>query len=465
MTSAVVSPVAARPDPTVLPGRAARAEALGRAQVVAWVGFVAVAVTIGLWLRHGELASATGPGGFATAVGQLTALLGTLAVLGQLLLMSRIAWLERAIGLDRLAVWHRWNGFATVWMLVAHVVFTTVGYAQGDRVSLWAQTRDFVSHYPDVLMTWVGLVLFFAVAATSVKIARRALQRQTWYFVHLYAYLAVALTFAHQLAVGTDLSNDSAARVWWVGLYVVVFGAILWWRVIVPVRFNLRHDLRVHSVKREAPGIVSILVRGRHLDEIAVQPGQFFLWRFFTPTGWWQAHPFSLSALPTKNRMRITVKNLGDHSGRLQHLRPGVRVLAEGPYGTFTPELQTSRRVLLVAGGIGITPLRAMLDGFGPDDDVVLLYRVATAEEAVFTDELKRLASAPNVRVHVIPGTEIGDDQTDLLGIPLLQKGVPDIATRDCFVCGPPALIEAVNRRLTKLGVPRERIHFERFQF
>ena len=113
-----------------------------------------------------------------------------------------------------------------------------------------------------------------AVGATSVQIARRKLQRQTWYFVHLYAYVAIALTFAHQLSVGTDFSGDRAARVWWVGLYVAVFGAVLWWRVIEPWRFNLRHDLRVHSVKREAPGVVSIQVRGRDLDRNDAQPGQ-----------------------------------------------------------------------------------------------------------------------------------------------------------------------------------------------
>ncbi|MDQ1455352.1 MAG: hypothetical protein QOH28_972 [Actinomycetota bacterium] len=391
-------------------------------------------------------------------------MLGTYAVLGQLLLMSRIVWLERAIGLDRLAVWHRWTGFATVWLLVGHVVFTTVGYAQGDRISLWAQTRDFVSHYPDVLMAWVGFAMFIAVGVTSVQIARRKLQRQTWYFIHLYAYLAIALTFAHQLAVGTDFSSDRAARAWWIVLYLATFGSILWWRVIEPWRLNLRHDLRVHSVKREAAGVVSIQVRGRDLDLIDAQPGQFFLWRFITPTGWFQAHPFSLSAAPRNNRLRITVKNLGDHSARLQRIRPGVRVLAEGPYGTFTAERRTRRRVLLIAGGIGITPLRALLETFGPDDDVVLLYRVATADDTVFGDELRQFAGARNIRIHVIAGNEIGDDRTDLLGVPAMRRGVPDIATRDCFVCGPPALLDALKRRLALLGVPRHQIHYERFQ-
>jgi predicted ferric reductase len=391
-------------------------------------------------------------------------LVGTYAVLVQLLLMSRIVWLERAVGLDRLVVWHRWTGFATLWLLVGHVIFTTVGYAQGDRMSLWAQTRDFVSHYPDVLMAWVGFVMFIAVGVTSVQIARAKVQRHTWYFIHLYAYLAVALAFAHQFAVGSDFSNDRAARVWWIFLYLIVFGSILWWRVIVPWRLNLRHDLRVHSVKREAPGVVSIHVRGRDLDLIDAQPGQFFLWRFITSTGWWQAHPFSLSATPRKNRMRITVKNLGDHSARLQRIRPGVRVFAEGPYGTFTAERRTRSRALLIAAGIGITPLRALLDTFGPDDDVVLLYRVATADDTVFRHELREFARADNLRIHVIEGNEIGDDRTDLLGVSLLERNVPDVATRDCFVCGPPAFLDALKRRLAILGVPRHQIHYERFQ-
>ncbi len=461
MTYDVTSSPIARLTPTPRGGRDC---AIANARVVAWVVCLGAAVTIGLWIRHGELGSSRGPGGPATALGQITALLGTYAVLGELLLMSRIAWLERAIGLDRLAIWHRWNGFAAVLLLLAHVVFTTLGYAQGDRMSLWSQTRDFISHYPDVLTAWVGLALFVAVAATSVRLARRRLQRHTWYFVHLYAYLAVALTFAHQIAVGTDFSGDRAARVWWIGLYLLVIGAIVWWRVLEPVRLNVRHDLRVHSVKREAPGVVSINIRGRDLDRMGAQPGQFFLWRFLTPTGWWQAHPFSLSAAPKRNRVRITVKDLGDQSHRLQRIRPGARVFAEGPYGTFTNERRTRRRVLLIAGGIGITPLRAMLDDLGPDDDVVLLYRVAKPEDAVFEKELRDFAAAPNRRIHLIPGTQIGDDQTDLLGIPFLQRSVPDLATRDCFLCGPPAFFDAVSRRLRVLGVPRRQVHYERFE-
>ena len=115
-----------------------------------------------------------------------------------------------------------------MWLLGGHVVFTTVGLRAGRttcRSGLRRATSS--SHYPDVLMAWVGFVLFIAVAVTSVHVARRKLQRQTWYFVHLYAYLAVALTFAHQLAVGTDFGGDRPTA-WWICLYLVVFGSILW---------------------------------------------------------------------------------------------------------------------------------------------------------------------------------------------------------------------------------------------
>ena len=292
-------------------------------------------VVVGLWLRHGGVGAASGAGGTATALGQITALLGTYAVLVQLLLMSRLSWLEGSVGLDRLAVWHRWNGFAALWLLVGHLVFTTIGYAQGDRMSIVDQTKDFITHYPDVLMAFVALALLIVVAVTSVRLARRAIRREVWYSVHLYAYLAVALGFAHQLAVGTDFSSDRAARVYWCALYLAVAACLIVWRVGRPLAFNHRHQLRVQEVKREAPGVVSIYINGKDVNRIEAVPGQFFLWRFLTRDSWFRSHPFSLSAAPGK-RLRITVKSLGDHTQELQRIPRGTRVFAEGPFGTFT---------------------------------------------------------------------------------------------------------------------------------
>jgi len=448
------------------PAPVRRRRASDRAFVVVVVIAANAAVTLGLWIRHGGFRAMSGTGGVAIAAGQLTALAGTYAVLVQLLLMARVPWLERRIGLDRLAVWHRWLGFAVVWLLVGHTVLTTLGYAQSVHVSIVAQTRDFIAHYPDVLMAFVGLGLLLAVGISSVRVARLKLSREAWYSIHLYAYLAVALSFAHQLAVGTDFSQDRAARLWWIALYVAVFGSILIWRVGSPLRFNARHDLRVREVRREVPGVVSIYVTGRRLDEVEAQAGQFFLWRFLTRDRWWKAHPFSLSAAPTKRGLRITVKDLGDDSGSLPRVRKGTRVFAEGPYGTFTEERRTLHKVLLVAGGIGITPLRALLASIPADPgDITLLYRAVSADDVIFRDELADIGARRGVTLHALIGSEIGDDETDQLGIPAITRLVPDVLSRDVFVCGPPGLVDAVRRRLRRIGVPPAQIHFERFEF
>jgi predicted ferric reductase len=442
-----------------------RGVAADRAWVVGMLAVVNAVVIVGMWVRHGGVSELGAVGGVATGTGQLTGLLGTYAVLLELLLMARLPWLERFVGLDRLAIWHRWTGFAAVSLLVAHTVLITVGYAQSDHLSLWSQTSDFVRNYADVLMAFVALALLIALAVTSIRRARRRLQRETWYFVHLYAYLAVVLGFAHQLAVGNDFVTDRLARVYWVALTLAVAAIIVAARVVAPLRFNARHQLRVLNVVQETPGVVSIVIGGRDLDAMRARAGQFFLWRFLTPEGWWKAHPLSLSAVPTNDLLRITVKDLGDTTHRLQTVRAGTRVFAEGPFGTFTAHRRSGRPLLFIAGGIGITPLRALLDELPTGTRCTVLYRVNTESEILFAAELDEIARAKGVEVVCLTGVEIGNDRTDRLGVPMLRRLVPDIRNRDCFVCGPPALVTAVCRRLHALGVPDSAVHFERFEF
>jgi ferredoxin-NADP reductase len=122
--------------------------------------------------------------------------------------------------------------------------------------------------------------------------------------------------------------------------------------------------------------------------------------------------------------------------------------------------------VALIAGGIGITPLRALLETLpGGPGDITLLYRAATEGDIAFRRELDTLVERRGIRLHVLVGTNIGDDRTDQLGVPALRGLVSDIAQRDVYVCGPPAMIEAVGRRLQALGVPSKHVHSERFDY
>ena len=419
----------------------------------------------GMWVRHGGLNGLTTPGTVLIAAGQLTALLGTYLALIGLVLMSRSPWLDRLFGLPRLAYWHRWVGFGCVWLLVAHTVLTTVGFAVTTGSDALAETWALLTTYPYVLMATVGLLMLVAVGITSVRIARRRLTYETWYYVHLYAYLGMALGFAHQLVIGTDFLSDPLARAYWVGLYLVTILAILVFRIGQPLQLFLRHRLRVANVVAEAPGVVSVYVTGRRLDRLAAQPGQFFLWRFLAGDGWWRAHPYSLSAAPNHRYLRLTVKASGDGTSVVQSLQPGTPVFVEGPYGAFTGDDRTQTRVLLIAGGIGITPLRALVENMpAPRGAITLIYRASRWEDIVFRDELDELMKSRGLRIQYLIGRRF-ELRRDPLDARHLRGVVPDIAEREIYVCGPVGMIDTVRRSLHQLGVPGAHIHEERFEY
>jgi predicted ferric reductase len=435
----------------------ARLPRLTTQAVVAGAGIANVVVIAGLWLRAGGVTDIHGTADALTSAGRLTALLGAYLALVAVLLLARVPILERLAGFERLVGWHRWAARGCLGLLLAHTALTTAGLTVGDRISLPREAGRLISQYPGVITATAGLLLLIAVAVTSAVIVRRRLRYETWYFVHLYTYLAIALAFSHQIATGKDFVGDPAARVYWTALYIAVLAALVVFRVALPLVRGARHRLRVSTVTEEAPGVVSIEITGRELERLRAQPGQFFLWRFITRGRWWQAHPFSLSA-PPDGRLRITVKNSGDFTSDLSALRPGTRVLAEGPYGSFTAAARRRPRVALIAGGAGITPIRALLETMpaGPGD-VALVYRAPRQEDIVFRDELERLARVRGADLHFVVGPS-GE-----LSRETLARLVPDISERDAFVCGPPGMVDATRASLMAAGVPGRHVFTERF--
>jgi predicted ferric reductase len=441
-----------------------RPRALRPGDVLA-IGLANGLLIVGMWIRHGGLHGLTSPGTLLIAAGQLTALLGTYLALIGLVLMSRSPWLDRLIGLPRLASWHRWVGFGCVWLLVAHTVLTTAGFTLTSGSDAVAETWSLLTTYPYVLMATVGLVMLIAVGITSVRMARRGLSYETWYFIHLYAYLGMALGFAHQLVVGTDFLSDPVAQAYWIGLYVVTIVAIVVFRVGQPVQLFFRHRLRVAHVAAEGPGVVSVYVTGRELDRLTAQAGQYFLWRFLAGDGWWRAHPFSLSAAPNDRYLRLTVKATGDGTSAMQRLAIGTPVFVEGPYGAFTADPSTRSRILLIAGGIGVTPLRALLEAMPASrGTITLIYRASRWEDVVFGDELDALVKARGARLHYLIGHRF-ELRRDPLEARNLHRLVPDIAEREIYVCGPDGMIKRVRRSLRALRVPVSNIHEEHFAY
>jgi len=401
------------------------------------------------------------PGGIATAVGQLFGLAGTYLLLVMLLLIARFPWVEAAVGQDRLLRWHRRLGAWPIGLLVAHAALVTWGYAESARSGIWHQAWLFLRSYPDVLAAVVGLGLILAAGATSIRYARRRMRYETWWVVHLYTYLALALSFPHQLANGQSFVGHPLATVTWAVIWSATAGVVLIFRVLVPVGRSVYHGLRVVDVRDEAPGVVSIVCTGRHLERLAVSGGQFFQWRFLQRGMWWQAHPYSLSAMPRPPYLRFTVKATGDHSLMLHRVPKGTRLFIEGPYGAFTSAARRSDRLLLVGAGVGITPIRALLEDLpkGVTADVIL--RGSRHADLLFRSELDSLVSMRGGTVHQLVGSrhEVTADARALADL------VPDIASRDVYICGPEGFNQEILGAVRLLGLSEQQVHHESFVF
>jgi predicted ferric reductase len=434
-----------------------------REGLVAAVIAAGAVATLAMWWVDTSPASLHGAGPWLAGAGRVTGLLGTYLVVIGVALMGRIAWLDRLIGMDRLAVWHRRNGQYSVSLLVAHAVLIIWGYAYSDHAGVLHETTTVVLDYPDMLAATVGLALFVAIGIVSARALRRRISYQAWYFIHLYAYLGLALSFAHEFNTGVDFATHPVNRAAWIVLYAGVGLLLLVYRVGKPVRDGIRHQMRVEKVVDEAPGTVSVWITGRDLDRLRPAAGQFFLWRFLTKDGWWQAHPYSLSSVPNRTHLRVTVKGLGDHSRDLPALRPGTRLVAEGPYGAFTPGRRRMRKVVLIGGGVGITPLRALFESLpGDGRDLSLIYRAGGPDEVLFRSELDAIAAGRGARIAYLVGSRT--EHPGWLTARHLKTLLPDIGNHDVYLCGPPGLVASVEASLADLHVPRRQIHTEHFE-
>ncbi|HQF04084.1 MAG TPA: ferric reductase-like transmembrane domain-containing protein, partial [Phycicoccus sp.] len=339
-----VTSTAGRLRPRAVPGWCRTASALAFWSVL-------VAVTA-LWVQGGGLGELGSVAGALTSTGRLTGLIASALLLIQVLLMARVPWFEQSWGQDELVRTHRLVGFTSFNLMLAHIVLITLGYAAGSTLGLWGTIVDLVVNYPGMLLALAGTFALVMVVVTSVKKARARLRRESWHLIHLYAYLGTGLALPHQLWTGGDFLASPVATFFWWGLYAVCAGAVVAFRIVLPLWRSSRAGLRVTEVRSEMSGVTSVTVSGPGVGSIRAHGGQFFQWRFLDGPGWTRANPYSLSAAPDGRTLRITAAHVGDGSARLATLRPGARVLVEGPYGRLHAGVRVRDKSLLMASGI-----------------------------------------------------------------------------------------------------------------
>ncbi len=473
------------PAPHAGPGAPARAAvALRRPAMRHWwadaVGLVVWAtflVVVALWVSNGGPTDlAAGGGGALTSAGRLLGLLASDLMLWQVLAMARIPWVERAFGQDRIARWHRWLGFSSFWLMVTHVVLVTLGYASAAGTGPLAELWSLVTTGPGILLATAGAALIVMLTVTSIRAARRRTRYESWHLLHLYAYLGVGLALPHQLWTGGDFVGTPWAAAFWWTLWGLAAAAVLAFRVGAPIALSLRHGLVVTGVEPVAPGAVSIHVNGRRLEELRVAGGQFFVWRFLTGPGWTRGHPFSLSAAPSTDGLRVTAATRGDDGPRLAALRPGTRVLLEGPHGRLTGHARTRPGLALAGSGLGVAPLVALLQDAVRSGELVrpatLVRRVRTPGPQPFDADLGALVDAGWVRVVDLTGGRatagtswLPSDTGHVDGAEALRLLVPDLDDCDLFVCGTSPWVKAVAADARRAGVPASALHVEHFSW
>jgi predicted ferric reductase len=462
---------------TALTVRGASAPAPGA--TLKWWRYAAATTTVGsaaavvaLWLSGGGATLlAQQPADAVTSLGRLSGLVAADLLLVQVFLMARIPAVERAYGQDELVRKHRLVGFWSFNLLMVHIAVITVGYALSDGSNVFSELWRLVTAYPGMLLASASTATLVAVTVTSIRRARRRLRYESWHLIHLYAYLGVGFSIPHELWTGADFTSSPLVRAFWWSAYGASAGAVLIYRVALPLVRTARHRITVTSVGRESSDVVTVRMSGRALDALPVRAGQFFIFRFRDGRGWTRGNPYSLSAPVSAERLQITAKNLGSGSERLARLRPGTKVLIEGPYGRLTGENRVGTKLTMLACGIGITPVRALLEDldYAPGD-ASLIYRARSEPDLVFRQDLDDLAERRGVRIHYATGVrspETGSwrpaSDPAASDAEALLRLVPDIKRHDVFVCGPDQWMDAAIAAATTAGVPKSQLHQERF--
>lgn len=393
------------------------------------------------------------------AIGRLFGLLAAWSVIIQIVLMSRVPFIERNFDLQDNIQLHTYNGYALLATISGHVIFLTLGYALPMHITLWDQTIIFNTQYEDVLLATIGTVVFFVASFLSLNRLRAKMRYEVWYLLHTTVYLAIFLTFLHQIKTGGDFIHNFWFTAFWYALYIFAFVVWLRYRVLNPFILAYTHGFKVDSVTRTAVDTYSVRLTGQDIRNFEFEPGQYATWRFLSGSLWYEAHPFSISSPVGSDYLQFTVKASPALTNKVARVKPGTYVLVDGPRGSFTAErADKTSKVVLIAGGIGVAPYLSTIDDLlVRGKDVTLLYSARGNADVAFRSELVQLQSE-GLKVSLFLNEKNQRITPEVLG---------SIAKEDTtiYICGPDSMSRALAATLHSQGFSSKNIVTERFAF
>jgi predicted ferric reductase len=353
---------------------------------------------------------------------------------------------------------HKEVGTYILFLVVLHPICITLYYieVEGFNPLLLGGSGRFNFY---AILGVAAILIFLAVVVTSVFL-RAVLGKRRWFMFHMSTYVALPLVLVHSWAIGRTVGNTFVGKIWWVVTAVVAVFVVF----RVACRFGLlcrKHVVR--GVEEVGPNVVKITSRpvGKKIEP---KLGQFV---YFRHGLWGCVRPFTVSHYDKESgEISVTVKAIGKTTGNLQNTQAGDTVYIDGPYGVFSrTALQSDKPIVMVAGGIGITPFTQLFEelAYEPDREVHLFYGNRNKQEIVYKEEFE---NADHVNtVHVLSEEDDYEMETGFVRTELISKYVGDLRRYEFLICGPPPMITKLEAALLEAGVPDEQIHHELFGY
>lgn len=384
---------------------------------------------------------------------QFFAVLGVVFIFMQFVLSARIKTLEEGFGLDKMLHYHRYFGRAGLIFLALHGLL----YIIYELLEFGGVSTHFYF--------WLGIIAFIGfliTASLAVLYKRIGITYEAWKNIHLFNYVLFPLALIH---VFYNASTGTLLYYLWIA-FAVAYALIILYRVYQIYRMR-SNPYQVIEVKQEAEDIWTVSFKGR---EFSYKPGQFLMMQLLRDGVLSPSHPFTLSSSPTWDHISITPKESGDFTATIKETKVGDKAFIDAPYGVFSFLNYDAHELVFIAGGIGITPFMSMLRYISEKQlplEVTLFWGNKDESSLCFQEELEMFQE----KMHNFSSILIMSKQKNWPGeqgrinAQLIQKYLPDLEGKDFFVCGPPAMSNAVMAELQKIKVPASKIHRELFDF
>jgi predicted ferric reductase len=403
--------------------------------------------------------------GFGTELGVGLGIVGLMMLGVQFITTARFRWVAPFFGSDSLIYFHRQAGILALFVVLAHPL---VLFVVNPEYLLYLDPRENLPRAAFLSLATLALVFLVVLPLWGL---RWGLSYEWWRLTHgLLAAGVLLVGLAHMLQVGHYTSGFAAQAI-----SVAIVGGFLWFlfqaRVVRPWKMRKR-PYRVRDVLPDQGDVTRLIIEPLGHEGFAFEAGQYAWMTIGHSPFSLQQHPFSFASSPEKrDELEFAIKESGDFTGAVQGVLRGTQVFLEGPYGSFRLDDRAEAAVFL-SGGIGVTPALSMLRAArdrGDQRPFILMYGNTTEDAIAYRSELEELAEQPNVDlVHVLSeADESWSGETGFITDELLDRHLTKVVGKDTqyFVCGPPPMMDAVEKALVKRGVPLNRIMAERFDF